>query len=58
MKDKAPFSLDLKAIRAHARRDIAQGAVTDEYKADRTAILHLLDSSLATELTSPAGEMR
>lgn len=41
---------DIGAIRERARRDIDSGAVTDDYAGDRTAILGLLDTALATEI--------
>lgn len=37
-------------LRARARRDLEQGAVTSTYHADRAAVLALLDQALATEL--------
>lgn len=44
------FILDIESIRNHARQHIKTGPVTDNYQADREAILKILDSSLATEL--------
>ena len=37
-------------IRERARKHIEQGAVTDEYKADRTQVIGVLNELLATEL--------
>ena len=41
---------DVAHIRKRARRHIENGAVTDDYKADRDAIIKLLNEALATEL--------
>jgi bacterioferritin len=46
---KAP-STDVKAMRQRARQNIESGAVTEDYRGDREAILELLDQALATEL--------
>ncbi|MCC6407550.1 MAG: bacterioferritin [Planctomycetes bacterium] len=43
-------STDIETLRANARKDVEKGAVTENYKADRAAVLRLLDDSLATEL--------
>jgi len=43
------FILDIKTIRSNAREHIKQGAVTADYKANKEAIIKILDSSLATE---------
>ncbi len=45
-----PFEMDVKAIRAKARKDIESGAVTDTYRADRQTVLKLLNEALATEI--------
>lgn len=45
-----PFDMDVKAIRAKARKDIESGAVTDTYRADRKTVLKLLNEALATEI--------
>jgi bacterioferritin len=37
-------------IRERARKNVEQGAVTDEYKADRAAVIKVLNELLATEL--------
>ena len=42
-----PFDMDVKAIRAKARKDIESGAVTDTYRADRQTVLKLLNEALA-----------
>lgn len=44
------FDMDVAAIRAKARQDIESGAVTDSYRADRAAVLKLLNEALATEV--------
>lgn len=44
------FIEDIDAIRERARRHIEQGAVTDGYRADRNAVISLLNDALATEL--------
>jgi bacterioferritin len=41
---------DLKSIRKQAARNLADGAVTAGYSADRKRVLRMLDSALATEL--------
>ena len=47
---KQPFLTNIKTLRERARRHIEQGAVTAGYKADRGAVLKLLDEALATEI--------
>jgi bacterioferritin len=44
------FMSDLKKIKERARRDMEQGAVTDNYQADRQAVVKVLNDVLATEL--------
>ena len=41
------FDMDVGAIRAKARQDIESGAVTEGYRADRQAVLKLLNEALA-----------
>lgn len=41
---------DIKSLRARARKDIEQGAVTIGYAADRHSVVTLLNEALATEL--------
>ncbi len=43
------FILDIESIRKSARTNMEKGAITPNYQADRSAILKLLDSALATE---------
>ena len=45
-----PFVAEVEAIRARARVDLAQGAVTPSYGADRATVLAFLNGALATEL--------
>jgi bacterioferritin len=49
MTDK-PALTDKKTLRAQARKNIDEGAVTAGYSADRTEVLKLLNEALATEL--------
>jgi bacterioferritin len=49
MADK-PAMTDVKTLRANARANIEQGAVTSSYRADRDAVLKLLNHALATEI--------
>jgi len=44
------FLSDIATIRARARQQIAQGAVTPGYGADREQVLRLLNEALATEI--------
>lgn len=44
------FIENIEAIRKRARQHLEQGAVTDSYKADRNAVISLLNDALATEL--------
>ena len=44
------FIENIDAIRKRARQHIEQGAVTDTYKADRNAVVSLLNDALASEL--------
>ncbi|MBB1630777.1 bacterioferritin [Cupriavidus sp. UME77] len=41
---------DVKTLRERARKHIEDGAVTQDYDADRTTVLKLLNEALATEL--------
>ena len=42
--------VDIKTLRDRARQHIESGAVTPGYKADRVAVIKLLNAALATEL--------
>lgn len=46
---RPPLS-DTASLRARARKRIAEGAVVDSYRADRVAVIALLNVALATEL--------
>ncbi len=43
------FTVDIEKIRAEVTRDMTDGAVVPAYKADRQAVLKMLDHALATE---------
>ncbi|MFZ0698647.1 MAG: ferritin-like domain-containing protein [Thermoplasmata archaeon] len=45
-----PFLLDIKEIRKRAREHIEQGAVTSEYKSNRSEVVRILNEALATEI--------
>jgi len=47
---RSGFIENIDAIRKRAREHIGDGAVTDAYKADRSAVISLLNDALATEL--------
>jgi bacterioferritin len=47
---KKPLLTDVKKLRARARKHIEEGAVTPGYKADREAMIRLLNEALATEI--------
>ena len=47
---KQPFKTDIEAIRARARKNMLDGAVTDAYRADRSAVIAVLQEILATEI--------
>ncbi len=47
---RKPFLTDIKTLRARARKHIAQGAVTEGYRADRETVIKLLNEALATEI--------
>lgn len=42
-----PFLTDIRAIRERARRRIEEGAVTENYGADKAIVLRLLNEALA-----------
>jgi len=52
MKDtlKTDFTVDVDELRQRARKHIENGAVTEDYKANRETIIKLLNEALATEL--------
>jgi bacterioferritin len=45
-----PFLSDIQKLRERARRHIEKGAVTENYAADREAVVNLLNEALATEI--------
>jgi bacterioferritin len=45
-----PFLSDIQELRARARRHIEKGAVTENYRADREAVVRILNEALATEI--------
>ena len=47
---ESSFLTDIKTLRERARKHIEEGAVTEDYKADRETVLRLLNEALATEL--------
>jgi bacterioferritin len=47
---EGPFISDIKEIRRRARQHMESGAVTEGYKADREAVIEILNQALATEL--------
>ena len=44
------FLTDVKTLRERARQHIENGAVTENYKADRETVIRLLNEALATEI--------
>ena len=50
MAEERVFLSDIQAIRARARRHIEQGAVTENYGADKDTVIRLLNEALATEI--------
>ncbi|MDQ2860780.1 MAG: ferritin-like domain-containing protein [Pseudomonadota bacterium] len=49
-KTTTPFLTDVKTLRARARKDIADGALTPNYKGDPKQTIAILQSVLATEI--------
>jgi len=47
---KTDFTVDVDEIRRRARMHIENGAVTEDYKANRETVIQLLNDALATEL--------
>ncbi|HEX6733910.1 MAG TPA: ferritin-like domain-containing protein [Azonexus sp.] len=45
-----PSLSNVETLRARARHHIDEGAVTDDYRADRAIVLQLLNAALATEI--------
>ena len=47
---ESKFLTDVKTLRERARKHIEQGAITPGYKADREAVIRILNEALATEI--------
>ena len=47
---KKPFFSDIRELRNRARKHMRQGAVTEDYNADRETVINILNEALATEL--------
>ena len=47
---ETPFLSDVRELRERARRHIQQGAVTENYRADRETVVRVLNEALATEI--------
>jgi bacterioferritin len=47
---ETPFLTDIQELRARARRHMEQGAVTENYRADRPTVVRILNEALATEI--------
>jgi bacterioferritin len=50
MANEKVFLSDIESIRARARRHIEEGAVTENYGADKETVIRLLNEALATEI--------
>lgn len=48
--ERFPVTREVAEIRRRARENVENGAVTEEYRADRRAVLKLLNETLATEM--------
>jgi bacterioferritin len=49
-RPESPFLSDIQELRDRARRHIQQGAVTENYRADRETVVRILNEALATEI--------
>ncbi|MDO9017283.1 MAG: ferritin-like domain-containing protein [Deltaproteobacteria bacterium] len=47
---EGPFVTDVRELRERARKHIENGAVVENYRADRAAVVKLLNVALATEI--------
>jgi bacterioferritin len=47
---ETPFLSDIQTLRDRARRHIQEGAVTENYQADRPSVIRILNEALATEI--------
>lgn len=50
MSADKPFLTDVKTLRERARRHMERGAITEGYRADRDAVVQILNEALATEI--------
>ena len=50
MTNEKVFLSDIESIRARARRHVEEGAVTENYGADKETVIRLLNEALATEI--------
>jgi len=50
LEDTQNLQADVDALRRRARENVEKGAVTEGYKANRKAVIHMLNDALATEL--------
>jgi len=49
-KKSRPFLSDIQELRRRARQHIENGAVTENYRADRDTVIRVLNEALATEI--------
>jgi bacterioferritin len=49
-RPESPFLSDIKELRERARRHILEGAITENYRADRATVVRILNEALATEI--------
>src|ERR1700730_18326423 len=49
-EENQPFLTDVQELRRRAREHMEQGAVTSAYRADREAVIRILNEVLATEI--------
>ena len=50
MQQQPPTLSDIPTLRQHARNRLEEGALTEDYGADRDAIVRILNEALATEI--------
>ena len=48
--NERPHRTDVKTLRESARRHVEEGAVTENYRADREQVIQMLNEALATEI--------
>src|SRR5262245_2059801 len=49
-RSDSPFLSDVRELRERARKHIQEGAVTENYRADRETVVRVLNEALATEI--------